>query len=362
MPLYKRGDIWWYDFTVNGERFRGSSRQTNKAAAKRVEDRERERAALGVVRQPVVLTVEQAAARWFRARAEGRKSVVTIAQRLKIALRHIGPDTLVSEIGTADIEAAVQARRLETTRQGKAPSAATVNRDIIETTLRPVLNYAAEVLEQPVKRIAWGKVRLPEPKGRTRTFTASEIDAWRAALPMWHRPVFDFLRRYGLRLKEVFFHPDAFDAIAGEVTIRNRKNGVDLTIPLLDDDVRDLAARATRARAAELPTLWYRETKHGLAPIHWRGFQSASKKALGAAGVTDARPAHDLRHQAATTLRRSGDVTLVQMLLGHEDIASTRRYAHADKSDLLKALRHAYDTEARPEPKTPDNSKTGTDT
>lgn len=361
MPVYKRGDIWWYDFTLNGERYRGSTHQLSKTAARKVEERERERAALGTVHQPI-LTLEQAAARWFRARAEGRKSVTTIAQRLKIALRLVGPSLLVSEVGTADIEAAVQARRLETTRQGKAPSPATVNRDIIETTLRPVLNYAADVLEQPVRRIAWGKVKLSEPKGRTRTFTAAEMTAWREALPPWHRPLFDFLARYGVRLKEAFFHPDAFDPVASDVTIRHRKNGVDLTIPLLEEDVRDLAARATRARAADLPTLWYRETKHGLEPIHWRGFQSASRAALNAARITDARPAHDLRHQAATTLRKFGDVTLVQMLLGHEDIASTRRYAHADKADLLRALRHAYATNEPSEPKTSTITKTGTDT
>lgn len=352
MSLYKRGDVWWYDFTVKGERYRGSTQQISKTAARRVEADERERAALGNVHRPIP-TIEQAAAQWFRSRAEHRRSVKTIAQRIKIMLRLIGPDTPIDQIGTREVEAAVQRRRLETTRQGQAPTNGTVNRDLIDSTLRPILRYCANVLEYQVRPIAWAEVKLSEPKGRTRTFTAAEISAWRAALPAWHRPVFDFMARYGVRLREAFFDPSAFDPDIGEVAIRDRKNGVDLAIPLLPEDVRDFAARATRARAAGLPTIWYRETKAGLTAIHWRGFQSASKSALAKAGILNARPAHDLRHHAATNVRRSGDVMLVQMLLGHEDLASTARYAHADKRDLLKALRHAsgtIDTWADPAP------------
>ena len=35
MNLFKRPDhpYWWYDFTVRGERFRGSTKETRKAAA-----------------------------------------------------------------------------------------------------------------------------------------------------------------------------------------------------------------------------------------------------------------------------------------------------------------------------------------
>lgn len=346
MPVYKRGDVWWFDFTIKGERHRGSTYQTSKTAAREVEKRQRELATLGGASREIP-TLEKAAARWFTSRAEGRKSVTTISQRLEIMLRHVGPDKLVTEIRTPDIEAAMQSRRLERTIQGKAPTNATVNRDIIDTTLRPILNYCYKVLEFPIRPIAWSEVRLAEPKGRNRTFSAKEIEAWRNALPEWHRPVFDFMARYGVRLREAFFHPDALDVDLGEVAIRDRKNGVDLAIPLLEEDLRDLAARATRARAAELETVWYRETKRGIVPIHWRGFQSASKAALTAAGIADARPAHDLRHHAATNVRRSGDVLVVQKLLGHEDLRSTARYAHASKEDVLKALSGAAEKKGR---------------
>ncbi len=105
MPLYKRGDVWWFDFTIKGERFRGSTYQTSKPAARKVEDAERERAALGDSYRPVP-TLEQAARQWFASRAEGRRSVKTIAQRVKIMLRHVDGAMLVTEIATPQVEAA----------------------------------------------------------------------------------------------------------------------------------------------------------------------------------------------------------------------------------------------------------------
>lgn len=343
MALYRRRDVWWYDFTVDRQRYRGSTQQTSKAAAKRVEERERERAKLGSP-YPDVPTLRKAADIWFRARAAARRSGLTTAMRIKTALRHIDGDMLVSEIGTSDIEAAVQSRRMEATHNSRAPTNATVNRDVIDTTLRPILNYCADVLELPVRRIAWAKVRLPEPKSRHSDLTAAQLTAWRSKLPEWHRPLFNFLAVYGVRLKEAFFHPDAFDAEQGFVKITDRKNGVDLIVWLLAEDIADFAARATRARAAGLDTIWYRDVAGALQPIHWRGFQSASKTALKAVGLGDLRPAHDLRHYAGTSIRRAGDVTIAQALLGHEDIRSSARYAQPNRSDVLLALRHAKDT------------------
>lgn len=89
-----------------------------------------------------------------------------------------------------------------------------------------------------------------------------------------------------------------------------------------------------------------------MRPIHWRAFQSASKAALQAAGIVDAKPVHDLRHHAATTLMRAtGNLKLVQDLLNHQSISSSARYAHTSKSDLRDAMRHTHAT------KTPMTSK-----
>lgn len=351
MSIMLRGGVYHYDFTVDGQRYRHSTEQTTKKAALRVEARDRERAKLGDTSTEIP-TLRKAGERWFAARAEGRRSSVTTAHRLKIAMRHIDPGLLVSEVTTAIVEEALQARRFDVTHNGRAPTNSTVNRDMIDSTLRPILNYAAEIYELPMRKIAWAKIRLVEPKTRSHPFPAAKFAAWRAELPEWHRPLHGFLALYGVRLREAFFPPEAVDPEAGEVTIKgkDRKNGEDLVIPLLEEDAADLAARASRAHTAGLTTVWYRDVGGVLTPIHPRGFQAASKAALVKVGMGEARPAHDLRHHAGTAVRRSGDLTIAQMLLGHEDIKSSARYSHPDKDALRAALRHAKDAMTVSEP------------
>ena len=356
MSLYKRGAVWHYDFTVHGARYRGSTQQTAKAAAARFEARERERASLGRPGR-VVPTFGDAGEQWFRARCVGKKSVKAIKRRLKVAMRLIGEDTLVNEIGPQLIEEAMLARSVELSPHGKIPSAATLNRDLIDTTTRPILNYARTVMEAPVKAIDWSKLRRKEPPGRAPSFSEETIMAWREALPEWHRPVFDFIRRYAVRLREAFFSPDAYLPDTQAVIVRYRKNGQPHLVQLLPEDAADIAARVGRAQAAEpkLNTVWFKDGKDGLEPITWRGFESASERALEVIGLTGVRPVHDLRHHAATSLlRRSKRASLahVKKLLGHESIQSTMRYAHVEGEDVRDALRHAYDTEAQETPET----------
>ena len=288
------------------------------------------------------------------AKVAGSKSEQDVARRLETALRLLGPRTPITVIDTPQLAAAIQVRRLEPTRQTrahktpKAVSNTTVNRDLVDTTMRPLMAYARRVLKLPVREIVWKDLRLPEPPGRNRSFSAVELAAFRAALPHWHQPIFDFAARYGVRLREAFFALDALDLDAGRVTLRQRKRGPAHTIPLLPEDVRALAAIAGRAREAGLETLWFREMKRGrLEPVQWRGFQSACQRAVAAAGLTDARPVHDLRHHAATSILRStGNLQVARKLLGHADIASTARYAHACDDDVLEGLRHASATTA----------------
>ena len=67
---------------------------------------------------------------------------------------------------------------------------------------------------------------------------------------------------------------------------------------------------------------------------HWRA-------ALKAAGIEDFR-FHDTRHMAATrTLRASNNLKVVQELLGHADITTTARYAHATNDDVRQAMERA---------------------
>ncbi len=263
----------------------------------------------------------------------GKKSAIDTAQRIVTMLRHMDRRLPIREIGARHITAAMNARRVEPIRRGKNkkatgayPSNGTVNRDIIDSTLRPILNYAATNLEADVKRIPWSDLRLPEVRQR-------------------------------VRLTEAFF---SLDAIRGDdVYTRERKNGPQV-VTLLPDDAADIRARAGRARAAGLDTVWFREMKSGeLRAIQPRGFQSAAATSLKRAGVEDARAVHDARHHAGTMmLRGSGNLAAVKELLGHENIQSTMRYAHTSREDLRRTLRHVYGTIEGERTENPSKDKT----
>lgn len=355
MSLYKRaGGVWWYDFTVNGQRHRASTQLRSKKDALEIETRARRAAVMGEGVERPSLTLAQVADKWFEATQRNTKSYKTTGLRIRTLLACLPGETRVSDIDAPDVADALSRRRAMPTRQTRAsaapraPSDSTVNRDIIDSTLRPMLRYAREILKQKTHDIPWQRLRMKEPKERVRSFSPAELQAWREHLPHWHRPLLDFMARYGVRLSEMFFRPDQVNVADGRLTITGRKSGKDLTIPLLPEDAAPMAARVGRAQAGGLPTVWFREMKRGeLRAIRYRGFQSASATALKAAGIIDARPCHDFRHHAATTmLRATGNMKTVQRLLGHADIASTARYAHADDEDVFAALRHTYATPA----------------
>lgn len=352
MSVFKRGEIWWYDFTVDGERYRGSTGARLKEDALKIENREFRKALMGGLHQDI--TLEAAADLWFAAKVSGKKSAKTTAHRVEIMLRHLGPRTKLSSIGPLKVTQAINARRVEPIRRGKngkainrLPSAATVNRDIIDTTLRPIIRYARKNLEVEMREIDWTELRLDEPREVVRWFTDAELKARSDELPHWHQPIQRFIQRYGVRLREAFFPLSAIhdDGVTMDIYTADRKNGPHV-VTLLEDDAQEMRARIGRARAAELDTVWFREMKDGsLTAIHWRAYQSASSAANKRSGV-EARAVHDDRHHAGTILLRKtgGNLAAVKKLLGHEVISSTMRYAHTSRDDLRDALRHAYGT------------------
>ena len=96
----------------------------------------------------------------------------------------------------------------------------------------------------------------------------------------------------------------------------------DHIIPILPDDVPWLAARLGRARAAKLPTIWFRVLKGGrIKAVTYHGAESAIRRAMTSSGLGASKGlkgSHDFRGNAAMkTLRVSGNLRVAQRLLGH---------------------------------------------
>jgi integrase/recombinase XerD len=93
--------------------------------------------------------------------------------------------------------------------------------------------------------------------------------------------------------------------------------------------------------------LVYKPAKNGFlfqgntegTPYSTRSLQEVLQSAKTKAGVMKPRSIHSLRHSFATHLIEKGtDVTMIQKLLGHNDLKTTLRYLHTSNKDLIKII------------------------
>jgi site-specific recombinase XerD len=74
-------------------------------------------------------------------------------------------------------------------------------------------------------------------------------------------------------------------------------------------------------------------------PYSSRSLQEVLQQAKEKAGIVRPGSMHSLRHSFATHLVEKGtDVTMIQKLLGHNDIKTTMIYLHTSNKDLLKVI------------------------
>jgi len=381
MSVYKpaKSPFFQFDFVLKGKRFHGSTGVETRRAAEQVERNIRQQAALGLLDDASQMTLDEAAARWWDEKGSTLKGGDRLEARMERAITLIGPATPICQITTAVMSRAIEKRRGQTRTHAKGPkakqylpTASTVNRDMIDA-VRPILNRARKVWEAKLPEIDWQELRMEEPKPKPKEFAGDELDLVRShVLPHWH----DFIHiatRYGCRLSEMFFGLDDLDLHKlddARVKLRERKGGDDHVIPLLPEDAAMLAARLGRARAAGLDTVWFRERrlpgpggKVVLKALRYGGAEIAMRRAMVRSGLKASkgvRGAHAFRHNTAMkTLRESGNLRVVQELLGHADIKSTMVYAHAIESDVRAAL--AAVSRNSPEPRAEGQGKGSAD-
>ena len=84
-------------------------------------------------------------------------------------------------------------------------------------------------------------------------------------------------------------------------------------------------------------------------PYSSRSLQLVLSTAKQKAGVIKPGSIHALRHSFATHLiDRGTDVTMIQKLLGHNDLKTTLRYLHTSNKDLLKIISPLDDLQLPP--------------
>lgn len=269
----------------------------------------------------------------------------------------IGRAKLIRDIGPREIAAVVARRR------GDGVKPATVNRSVTEP-LRKVLRRAAEVWGEPVARITWSDHILPEPDERVRELSGDEEKRLLDNIRPDYLPLFLFSLASGIRMSGCLALRWS-DIDWGNRTVRIQgKGGKHYTIPL-SSEMR-VILWPLRGHDPEIVFTYAVQRNRGgrmrgeCRPITVAGLKTEFRRAREAAGLPstweDAERGyrwHDNRHTRATRLlRQTGNLKMVQRMLGHRRIETTAKYAHVTMDDLRTAL----DAEAvtRSPGKTPD--------
>ena len=212
----------------------------------------------------------------------------------------------------------------------------TINRYF--AALRHILNLAiaeSYLVTNPVKGVRF----FPEPTGRLKFLTETEIARLREYLLPEHWAVVAFSLETGLRLSEQFnARWDCLNTEQGILTIPLSKSGKTRHVILSESAIAIVAGLSSWAHS---PFLFPSPSVPG-QPMQGRNcvvkiFEPALKQA-GIEGATW----HTLRHTFASRAVMAGvDIRSVQELMGHSTITMTMRYAHLSPAHLRTAVNKA---------------------
>jgi integrase len=335
MSIHRRGEVWWYAFSVRGKLYRGSCKTKDEHAAQELHDRLKHEAwSERVLKKAVRRTWEDAADKWLADHA-GKRSYKD-DERYDAFWRREFAEVGVKYLDevTPDVVADIRDEEVgrPKLRGDGVIQPATVNRHL--AFLRSVMLAAArEWLWIPSSPKF---VLLDEADWRMRFLTPPEFERLANALPEPYRAASRFAVTTGLRRANVFGLTWRNLSVQGGLTVATfaqqvMKNGLPFAIPL-----SPTAQAVIKAQMGKHPELVFPRPDGGrvcdIPPGMW-------KKTLAEAKLSDLRW-HDLRHTWASWLRQSGvSLDRLQELGGWKSQEMVQRYAHLNVSHLAQ---HAF--------------------
>jgi integrase len=346
MPLYRKHGKpeYTYDFRLGGRRFSGPTGTANRRQAERVladkklqAKEELKKAALFTSSGP--MTLEIAASRFWHEHAQHLSNADNYKRFMGWLLHHFGKAITLDRISDSMIAAMVAKRRGE----GVAP--ATVNRSAT-VPLRSLMSRAKKVWKVPVAEIDWQQHMLKEAQERIREASRDEEQKLMAAIRGDYAPALRFAMLTGCRRMEIVdLTWQRVDFFGRTLTVVGK--GDKTRVLPMTEAVRDLLWPLQGNHATAVFTYIVRRTRKHLGlvrgekrPITKEGFKTAWRRTVEKAGVENFR-FHDTRHTAATRTLRAGNLKIVQQMLGHSDLATTGKYAHAMVEDMRLAMEAA---------------------
>lgn len=335
--IYRRGRIWWIQYSYRGRLYRESSRSARQSDAGKLLRRRQGEMGMGRLVGPDVerTTFDDLKAMLLTDyEVNGRKSL----RRAKASVKHL--ESFFGESRALDITSDRVAAYIKT-RQASAPPAkpATIRNEL--AALKRMFTLAFQSGKVAIRpHIPSIEVR----NTRTGFFEESEFRTVLSHLPDHLKPVAEFAHLTGWRKGEVLpLEWRQVDFEAGTVRLEpgTTKNDEGRTFPFTAlPELADLLRRQrerTQARAREAGQIILWVFDHNGKPIKdIRGAWRAACKAAGSPG----RLFHDLRRTAVRNLERAGVARSVAMkLTGHRTESVYRRYAIVSVADLTEGVK-----------------------
>lgn len=346
MRLYKRerSPFWWVDVTVKGERYRGSTGETTKRAAKIAVDRIIDRLEQQLKSRGETWTISQAISRWWEEHAKDLKSANSIWSNIENIDRCLDCSIPVDALTSAMLMDYRTKRRSEPAYRGRGHKISraaakdpdlsirlvqppSINRDL--SYLQAALRHVKLMHGQPVPDLPWSKIKFKENEPRVRFASRDEIAALQSCEDQGMADIILAAVSTGLRRGNMHWTWSQIDLRGATVTIPRTKGGVPMIIKLSPQVIDMLRRRRSDAAKAS-----------GTVPapadpvFDWTNYRRRWDRLRRELQLTDFRW-HDLRHTFGTWARQAGvDLPTLKEAMAHKDIKTTQRYAHVEADDI----------------------------
>jgi integrase len=326
--LFRRGEIWYVSFWVDGRQIQKSSGSSKRQDAVRLCDQllgKKARGEMGARAADKVTCGELLDDLLEHAKHNIKPSTakiwgLVVEASLRPFFGHRKATNLTTEI--------LKEYRRKRFAQGRSES--TCNREL--SMLRTALNLGRRCTPPKVVTIPYFPM-VAETQSRQGFLSDEQYKKLRDALPEYLKPLFVTAYFTGVRLGELLaIRWEQVDLEQGFITLSaaDTKTGHSRAVPILDGDMR-FWLEWSRDHADGCPSVFHNE---GTA---FREFRSSWRNACAAAGVPDLK-FHDLRRTAVRNMRRAGVPQVVRMRIsGHRTDSMERRYNIVDIEDIQSA-------------------------
>ncbi len=209
-----------------------------------------------------------------------------------------------------------------------------VSENQIHSRMNAIKFYFEKVLHR--EKMFFDIPRPKKPKLLPKTLNTNEIKKLFSVVDnSKHKIILQLCYGMGLRVSEIVkLKVEDIDSTSKKVFIARAKGKKDRYVNLPESILEDLRWYYKQYRPAE----FLFEGQFGGA-ITTRSVQQVFKNAMRKAGIQKTIGIHGLRHSYATHLLEYGtDVSLIQKLLGHNDIKTTLLYTHVSERTVDKVV------------------------